>query len=161
MNPSVYPEQKRLLENAVGKLVKKDGIVRNAKIKSERERKMLSKSEREVMELLWKCRAPLTCAEIVEYSENKDWKDSYIHSIVRSLLKKKMITVSSFGLNNRSYARCFTPISRAEYGLREAYEDDLSEENIKDMIMCCIFTMLSPNKAEKIVFDIYEEFTSL
>ena len=122
---------------------------------------MLSKSEKEVMELLWECRAPLTCAEIIEYSENKDWKDSYVHSLVKSLLKKKMITVSSFELKNRSYARSFTPIcSRAEYGLREAYNDDLSEENIKDMIKCCILTKLSPNEADELVFDLYEDFTS-
>lgn len=71
----------------------------------------MTKSEREVMYLLWNRPEPLSCTEIVNSSDTKHWKDSYVHTIVKSLLKKGYIKVASFDLISRSYARKFAPVT--------------------------------------------------
>lgn len=48
----------------------------------------MTKSEREVMRLLWNSSDPLSCAEIFKASPDKHWKDSYIYHIVNDLIKK-------------------------------------------------------------------------
>ena len=49
----------------------------------------LTKSESEVMYLLWHTDRALSAAEMVALSPQKTWKDSYIHLMVNSLLKKR------------------------------------------------------------------------
>lgn len=76
----------------------------------------MTKSEYQVMELLWKSNRPLSCTEIVMLSENKTWKDSYVHSILKSLIKKGLAKIETFELISRSYARKFAPaMSKSEY----------------------------------------------
>lgn len=48
----------------------------------------LTKSESEVMYLLWHTDRALSAAEMVALSPQKTWKDSYIHLMVNSLLKR-------------------------------------------------------------------------
>lgn len=60
------------------------------------------------MKLLWESERPLSCTEIVQNSSDKTWKDSYVHSIIKSLMKKEMVKIAGFELASRSYARTFT-----------------------------------------------------
>lgn len=77
---------------------------------------MLTKSEKQIMELLWSVDESLTCAEIIEKSEDKKWKDSYIHIMIRSLLEKGMIKVGGVELVCKNYARKFSPaMTKDEY----------------------------------------------
>ena len=69
----------------------------------------MTKSEREVIYLLWNSAESLSCTEIVNSSADKHWKDSYVHTIVKSLLKKGYIKVAPFEFISRSYARKLTP----------------------------------------------------
>ena len=48
---------------------------------------MLTKSEEEIMYLLWDLDEPLTSSEIVKKAVNKTWKKSYINLLINSLLK--------------------------------------------------------------------------
>ena len=48
----------------------------------------LTKSESEVMYLLWHTDRALSAAEMVALSPQKTWKDSYIHLMVNSLDRK-------------------------------------------------------------------------
>ena len=50
----------------------------------------LTKSEREIMDVLWEKREALTSSEIIKSSINKSWKDTSIHLLLRVLqvLKK-------------------------------------------------------------------------
>ena len=65
----------------------------------------LTKSESEVMYLLWHTDRALSAAEMVALSPQKTWKDSYIHLMVNSLLKKGMITPAGFVKTFRNYAQ--------------------------------------------------------
>ena len=77
---------------------------------------MLTKSEKQIMELLWSIDEPLTCLEIIDRCEEKTWKDSYVHIMIRSLLDKGMIQVDGVELICKNYARKFGPaMSKDEY----------------------------------------------
>ena len=68
------------------------------------------------MELLWGIDEPLTCLEIIDRCENKTWKDSYVHIMIRSLLDKGMIQVDGVELVCKNYARKFGPaLTKDEY----------------------------------------------
>ena len=69
----------------------------------------MTKSEREVMRLLWNSSKPLSCTEIVSASPDKHWKDSYIHHIVNDLIKKGYIKIVAFEQVSRVYTRKFAP----------------------------------------------------
>lgn len=85
----------------------------------------MTKSEMQVMNLLWSCDKPLSCSEIVEFSENKTWKNSYVHTLIKSLIKKKIVRIAAFELISRSYARMFAPaMSYHEYCLLSSFTDE-------------------------------------
>lgn len=80
----------------------------------------LTKSEREIMNLLWHTETPLTAAEILELCTERTWRDSYIHLLIRSLLKKDVIRAAGIAKTTRNYARTFAAaISEEEYAVRQ------------------------------------------
>ena len=86
---------------------------------------MLTKSEKEIMELLWETNNPLTATEIVELSPQKTWKTSYIHLLLNSLLKKEMIKVSGIKQTTKNFARTFeAALTRDEYLVLEIKRQD-------------------------------------
>lgn len=85
----------------------------------------MTKSEKQVMELLWKSDKPLSCTEIVQLSPDKTWMDSYVHSLLKSLMKKGIVKIESFELISRSYARKFAPAVDFEYyHMHSSFTDD-------------------------------------
>ena len=97
---------------------------------------MLTKSEEEIMYLLWDLDEPLTSSEIVKKAVNKTWKKSYINLLINSLLKKDMIKVVGVKQMTKNYARTFVPTMtkdayaiKADFGqtefCRQRYSDSL------------------------------------
>ena len=117
---------------------------------------MMTKSEKQVMDLLWSTDKPLSCSEIVELSGDKTWKDSYVHSLIKSLMKKGIVKIESFELISRSYARKFAPkVTKEEYYLNEYLQE--SPEN-KMPALFAAFADANPdaeamNEIEKIIAD--------
>lgn len=56
----------------------------------------LTKSEREIMDVLWKQGEALTSSEIIEFSTNRSWSNTSIHLLLKSLLDKSVIEVDGF-----------------------------------------------------------------
>ncbi len=93
------------------------------------EMEVLTKREKQVMTLLWNSNRPLSCTEIVALSADKTWKDSYVHALIKSLMKKGVVKIDSFELVSRGYARKFAPtVDRYEYCLR----CEFSEKELHD-----------------------------
>lgn len=67
----------------------------------------LSKSEYEILSLLWMQGEGLTAGEINSICEKKSWKDSSIHLIINSLLEKEVIKVDGLRRSGRVYGRVF------------------------------------------------------
>ena len=65
----------------------------------------LTKSEREIMDVLWKQGEALTSSEIIEFSTNRSWSNTSIHLLLKSLLDKSVIEVDGFKRTTKNYAR--------------------------------------------------------
>lgn len=111
----------------------------------------LTKSELEIMNVLWKAERPLSRAEILELSEDKTWKDNSIHILLNGMLKKGAIQGDGFVRSGKVWGRLYAPtIGIGEYyrenlfqpGGEEAYplllaamvdDDDLSDETMEKL----------------------------
>lgn len=92
----------------------------------------LTKSEQEVMELLWESEESMSSREIIKNSKNKTWKDSYIHLIINSLLEKKMIHVAGFKQTTKNYTRIFAPsISKEKWMISQFSGKEHPDKTIK------------------------------
>lgn len=84
----------------------------------------LTKSEKQVLQLLWDREEPLTSSEIVQFCANRTWKSSYIHILINSLLEKEMIEVVGFKKTTKNYARTFkATMSREEYSVLQVKQE--------------------------------------
>ncbi len=82
-------------------------------------RATLTKSERQIMELLWRIDRPLSASEIIELSPDRSWKASYVHILINSLIEKEMIVPTGLARTSRNYARVFVPtMTLAQYSVR-------------------------------------------
>jgi len=76
----------------------------------------LTKSEMEIMDVLWGADAPLSRADLLERSEEKTWKDSSVHILLNGLLVKGAIREAGFVKRSKTYGRTFVPtLTREEY----------------------------------------------
>ena len=92
----------------------------------------LTKSEFSVMEVLWDEGEELTSAEIIQKSKEREWKDSSIHLIINSLLRKKVVTVAGFKKTTKNYARTFVPVeTREQFLVGQIIDDKTTTEDKK------------------------------
>lgn len=84
------------------------------------DRMHLTKSEEELMGVLWQADKPLSKSEIVARAYNRSWRVSYIHSLLNSLMHKGLIKIAGEITVRRRPARLYMPaLSPEEYGLIE------------------------------------------
>ncbi len=67
----------------------------------------LTKSELEIMDVMWDAGHPMTRGEILERSVRKNWKDNSIHILLNRLLAKGVIVESGFARSGKSYGRLY------------------------------------------------------
>ena len=73
-----------------------------------------------------------TSAEIIQKSKEREWKDSSIHLIINSLLRKKVVTVAGFKKTTKNYARTFVPVeTREQFLVGQIIDDKTSAEDKK------------------------------
>ena len=76
----------------------------------------LTKSELEIMDVLWNAGEPLSRADLLECSEEKSWKDSSVQILINGLLAKNAIREAGFVKRSKTYGRVFAPnLTREEY----------------------------------------------
>ena len=76
----------------------------------------LTKSEMEIMDVLWDAGEPLSRSDLLERSGEKSWKDSSVHILLNGLLKKNAIQEAGLVKRSKTYGRIFAPVlSREEY----------------------------------------------
>ena len=74
----------------------------------------LTKSENEIMELLWREGRPLSRSKIIDLTPDRTWKPASIHILLNSMLEKGAIQVAGFVQSTKNYARTFTPTLTAD-----------------------------------------------
>ena len=76
----------------------------------------LTKSEMEIMDVLWGSDKPLSRSDLLERSEEKSWKDSSVHILLNGLLQKRAIREAGMVKRSKTYGRTFEPtLTREEY----------------------------------------------
>ena len=76
----------------------------------------LTKSEMEIMDVLWGSEKPLSRADLLAHSEEKTWKDSSVHILLNGLLQKGAIQEAGLVKRSKTYGRIFSPtMTREEY----------------------------------------------
>jgi predicted transcriptional regulator len=76
----------------------------------------LTKSEMEIMDVLWSENAPLSRSDLLARGEEKSWKDSSVHILLNGLLQKVAIEEVGFVKRCKTYGRTFAPtLTREEY----------------------------------------------
>ena len=82
----------------------------------------LTKSEMEIMDVLWASDKPLSRSDLLERSEEKSWKDSSVHILLNGLLAKKAIREAGMVKRSKTYGRTFVPtMTREEYFAATVY----------------------------------------
>ena len=77
---------------------------------------VLTKSEMEIMDVLWDSGEALSRSDILERSQDKRWKDSSVHILLNGLLQKQAICEAGFVKRSKTYGRTFLPtMTREEY----------------------------------------------
>lgn len=118
----------------------------------------LTKSENEIMELMWKEGHPLSRSEIIELTPDRSWKPSSIHILLNSLLEKKAIEVSGFVQTTKNYARTFSPsVSSDSYAVMQIRNSmAFSENSVPHLLEALVEDVAAPeilDQLEKIVED--------
>lgn len=91
----------------------------------------LTKSEMEIMDVLWENGTALSRADFLTCSEEKSWKDSSVHILLNSLLSKGMIRETGVVKCGKTYARTFLPtMTREEYFAMTIYSHRYKPELI-------------------------------
>ena len=76
----------------------------------------LTKSEMEIMDVLWQDGGALSRADFLERSAEKSWKDSSVHILLNGLLNKGAIKEAGFVKRSKTFGRTFLPtMTREEY----------------------------------------------
>lgn len=116
----------------------------------------LTKSEQEIMDVLWKQGEALTSSEIIEFSTNRSWSNTSIHLLLKSLLDKNVIEVDGFKRTTKNYARTFKPsISQYDYFFQENFRGIPLEKRMKFIEAVIQDTSLEELDAiEKIILEL-------
>ena len=116
----------------------------------------LTKSEREIMDVLWKQGEALTSSEIIEFSTNRSWSNTSIHLLLKSLLDKSVIEVDGFKRTTKNYARTFkSSISQYDYFFQENFRGIPLEKRMKFIEAVIQDTSLEELDAiEKIILEL-------
>lgn len=91
----------------------------------------LTKSEMEIMDVLWQDGGALSRSDLLERSEEKNWKDSSVHILLNGLLNKGAICEAGFVKRSKTYGRTFLPtMTREEYFATTIYSHRYKPEMI-------------------------------
>ena len=77
---------------------------------------VLTRSEMEIMDVLWNSGVPMSRADLLTHAEEKTWKDSSVHILLNGLLQKGAIQEAGLIKRSKTYGRIFSPtMTREEY----------------------------------------------
>ena len=76
----------------------------------------LTRSEMEIMDVMWESAVPMSRADLLAHSEEKTWKDSSVHILLNGLLQKGAIAEAGLVKRSKTYGRVFVPtLTREQY----------------------------------------------
>lgn len=118
----------------------------------------LTKSELEIMEVLWQENRPLSRGFIISHAPHRSWKDSSIHILLNSMLDKGAIEIVGFEQTGRRIARTFLPtISPDEYYVMQIKCRNIyTRESLPNLISALIADDVDDQLLDKLIQVIQE-----
>lgn len=112
----------------------------------------LTKSESEIMDLMWKEGRPLSRSEIIDLTPERSWKPASIHILLNSMLEKNAIEVAGFVQSTKNYARTFVPtLSADEYAvLQLKHSGAFNQQSAYRLISALIGELSDPQLIESL-----------
>jgi len=93
---------------------------------------LLTESELDILNLLWKTGHSLSRPEILSGLSEKDWNPNSIHQVLNSMMNKGVLEVDGVARCGKGYGRTYGPtLTRTEYVVQQADEcmPDVSPAN--------------------------------
>ena len=110
----------------------------------------LTKSEMEIMDVLWGSDKPLSRADLLARSEEKTWKDSSVHILLNGLLQKNAIQEAGLVKRSKTYGRVFAPqMTREEY-FAETIFSHLYKPDIVGLMEALLRRDITPEELDRI-----------
>ncbi len=113
----------------------------------------LTKSEHEIMDLLWREARPLSRSEIIDLTPERSWKPASIHILLNSMLEKGAIGVAGFVQSTKNYARTFTPTLTAdEYAvLQFKHSSAFNEQSVIHLVSALVEDIQDQDTLDQLV----------
>ena len=107
----------------------------------------LSKSEYEVLTLLWSENRGLTAIEINDLVNDKSWKDTSIHLILSNMLDKGAVIVDGMVRSGRTYSRIFkSAVTPEEYSLMQIKQNTSFAKDKNSTISNLFVSLIDSNE---------------
>ena len=113
----------------------------------------LTKSELEIMTVLWKEARPLSRGEILNLSEDKSWKDNSIHILLNGMLKKEAIREDGYVRSGKVWGRLYA----ANYTMQDYYAENLFSKCGADNLLALYDTLIRSEEVTPEMLDTMEE----
>ena len=113
----------------------------------------LTKSELEIMNVLWKAERPLSRADILNLSEDKTLKDNSIHILLNGMLKKGAIKEDGFARSGKVWGRLYAPT----VGIGEYYRENLFQPGGEEAYPVLLSAMVDDDDLSPETMDKLEE----
>lgn len=92
----------------------------------------LTRSEMEIMNVLWDAQKPMSRSDLLAQSEKKTWKDSSVHILLNSILHKGLIREAGYVKRSKTYGRTFEPtMTREEYFAQVVYAQERKPDIVR------------------------------
>ena len=114
----------------------------------------LTKSELEIMNVLWRADRPLSRSDILALSTEKSWKDNSIHILLNGMLKKEAIVEAGFTRSGKVWGRLYAP----NVSIDEYYNENLFSQTSQKEFPLLFSAMVN---REDITADMIDELESI
>ena len=120
--------------------------------KGRRDDLKLTKSELEIMTVLWKAARPLSRGEILSLSEEKTWKDNSIHILLNGMLKKEAIREDGYARSGKVWGRLYAP----NCSMEEYYAENLFAKCGQDNLLALFSALIRSESVTPELLDSME-----
>lgn len=114
----------------------------------------LTKSELEVMNVIWNAERPLSRNEIISLSEHKTWKDSSIHILLNGLLSKEAIKEAGFVRSGKVWGRLYA----ANVSCEDYYAENVFAGSSKEVLPLLFSALI---KSDEVSLKIISELEDM
>ena len=111
----------------------------------------LTRSEMEIMNVLWDAERPMSRSDLLAHSEGKSWKDSSVHILLNGILQKGLIREAGYVKRSKTYGRTFAPtMTREEYYANVIYSQPYKPDIVRLIRALLCKTVVTNDQREQL-----------